>query len=117
MQHRRPASTRERDLARFVTATWALCAVLALGRAPAAGANPPAVGGAFSGTASADGVRRMMDAHEDGVTYLTVGNENYRQPAMPEGEGVREGIGRAERAGLAGLAGDEQGLCLAPVPG
>ncbi len=41
-----------------------------------------------------DGVRRMVQAHEDGVTYLTVGNENYRQPAMPEGEGVREGIVR-----------------------
>ncbi len=39
-----------------------------------------------------DGVRRMVEAHEDGITYITVGNENYRQPAMPEGDGVRDGI-------------------------
>ena len=41
-----------------------------------------------------DGVRRMVQEHEDGLTYLTVGNENYRQPPMPEGEGVRDGIVR-----------------------
>jgi len=41
-----------------------------------------------------DGIRRMTEVHEDGLTYLTVGNENYRQPPMPDGEGVREGIVR-----------------------
>ncbi|TAJ20539.1 MAG: pyruvate dehydrogenase (acetyl-transferring), homodimeric type [Dehalococcoidia bacterium] len=41
-----------------------------------------------------DGVRRKVEAHEDGLTYLTVGNENYRQPPMPEGDRIREGIVR-----------------------
>jgi pyruvate dehydrogenase E1 component len=39
-----------------------------------------------------DGIRRMYEEHEDCFYYLTVCNENYVQPAMPEGEGVREGI-------------------------
>ena len=39
-----------------------------------------------------DGIRRMMIEQEDIFYYLTVGNENYAMPAMPEGEGVREGI-------------------------
>ena len=39
-----------------------------------------------------DGIRRMYEALEDGFYYLTVCNENYVQPAMPEGEAVREGI-------------------------
>ncbi|HEX6528666.1 MAG TPA: alpha-ketoglutarate dehydrogenase [Burkholderiales bacterium] len=37
-----------------------------------------------------DGARRMLDAQEDVFYYLTVGNENYPHPAMPEG--AREGI-------------------------
>ncbi len=41
-----------------------------------------------------DGVRRMFVEGEERLTYLTVTNENYRQPPMPEGEGVREGIVR-----------------------
>jgi pyruvate dehydrogenase E1 component len=36
----------------------------------------------------------MYVDHEDVSYYLTVGNENYVQPPMPEGEGVREGIVR-----------------------
>ncbi len=39
-----------------------------------------------------DGVRRMYAEHEDIFYYLTVCNENYAQPPMPQGEGVREGI-------------------------
>jgi pyruvate dehydrogenase E1 component len=39
-----------------------------------------------------DGIRRMYQDAEDRFYYLTVYNENYVQPPMPEGEGVREGI-------------------------
>jgi len=37
-----------------------------------------------------EGLRRMVEEQEDVFYYLTVMNENYRQPAMPEG--VEEGI-------------------------
>jgi pyruvate dehydrogenase E1 component len=39
-----------------------------------------------------DGIRRMYENHEDIFYYLTVCNENYAQPPMPEGDTVREGI-------------------------
>ncbi|HSU32298.1 MAG TPA: pyruvate dehydrogenase (acetyl-transferring), homodimeric type [Bryobacteraceae bacterium] len=39
-----------------------------------------------------DGIRRMYENNEDHFYYLTVCNENYVQPPMPEGEGIREGI-------------------------
>jgi pyruvate dehydrogenase E1 component len=39
-----------------------------------------------------DGIRRMYQEKEDRFYYLTVYNENYAQPAMPEGDHVREGI-------------------------
>ena len=39
-----------------------------------------------------DGIRRMYQEGEDRFYYLTVYNENYVQPPMPEGEGIREGI-------------------------
>ncbi|PJA76048.1 pyruvate dehydrogenase (acetyl-transferring), homodimeric type [bacterium CG_4_9_14_3_um_filter_65_15] len=39
-----------------------------------------------------DGVTRMFCHQEDWIYYLTVGNEQYRMPAMPRGPGVREGI-------------------------
>jgi pyruvate dehydrogenase E1 component len=39
-----------------------------------------------------DGLRRMHVEQENVFYYLTVMNENYRQPQMPEGELVREGI-------------------------
>jgi pyruvate dehydrogenase E1 component len=38
----------------------------------------------------ADGLRRMYGESEDVFFYITLGNEPYEQPAMPEG--VREGI-------------------------
>ncbi len=41
-----------------------------------------------------DGIRRMYENNEDHFYYLTVCNENYVQPPMPEGAGVREGIVR-----------------------
>jgi len=39
-----------------------------------------------------DGLRRMYEAGEDHFYYITMYNEDYVMPAMPEGEGVREGI-------------------------
>jgi pyruvate dehydrogenase E1 component len=39
-----------------------------------------------------DGLRRMFAEQEDVFYYLTVMNENYQHPAMPEGDGVAEGI-------------------------
>ena len=39
-----------------------------------------------------DGIRRMYELNEDRFYYLTLGNENYVQPAMAEGEHIREGI-------------------------
>jgi pyruvate dehydrogenase E1 component len=39
-----------------------------------------------------DGMRRMYEAGEDCYYYITMYNEDYVQPALPEGEGVREGI-------------------------
>ena len=39
-----------------------------------------------------DGIQRMYVDNEDCMYYITVGNENYAQPPMPEGDNVREGI-------------------------
>ena len=39
-----------------------------------------------------DGIKKMYQEGEDAIYYLTVGNENYPQPAMPEN--VEEGIVR-----------------------
>jgi pyruvate dehydrogenase E1 component len=41
-----------------------------------------------------DGLRRMVGEHEDVFYYLTLMNENYAQPAMPEGaqEGILRGM-------------------------
>jgi pyruvate dehydrogenase E1 component len=39
-----------------------------------------------------DGLRRMYEAGEDHFYYITMYNEDYAMPAMPEGDGVREGI-------------------------
>jgi pyruvate dehydrogenase E1 component len=41
-----------------------------------------------------DGMRRMFQEGEDVFYYLTVENENYPHPAMPEGaeEGIRKGL-------------------------
>jgi len=43
-----------------------------------------------------DGIRRMYEEFEDGFYYLTIGNENYQQPTMPDGvqEGILKGIYR-----------------------
>jgi pyruvate dehydrogenase E1 component len=39
-----------------------------------------------------DGIHRMYTNQEDIFYYLTVENENYAMPPMPDGDGVREGI-------------------------
>jgi pyruvate dehydrogenase E1 component len=39
-----------------------------------------------------DGMRRMYEVAEDCYFYITMYNEDYVNPAMPEGEGVHEGI-------------------------
>jgi len=39
-----------------------------------------------------DGLRRMYEDGENCFYYLTMYNEDYAMPAMPEGEGIREGI-------------------------
>lgn len=41
-----------------------------------------------------EGIRRMYEAQEDVFYYLTIGNENYAMPAMPQGvqEGILKGI-------------------------
>ena len=55
-----------------------------------------------------DGLRRMFAEQEDVFYYLTMMNENYAQPALPEG--AEEGILR----GMHRIAGDEDGR-RAPV--
>jgi pyruvate dehydrogenase E1 component len=48
-----------------------------------------------------DGIRRMYELQEDRFYYLTLYNENYPMPAMPEGlnaEGVLKGIYRFQAA-------------------
>ena len=46
-----------------------------------------------------DGARRMLEAQEDVFYYLTVANENYAHPAMPQGarEGILEGMYRFKK--------------------
>jgi pyruvate dehydrogenase E1 component len=39
-----------------------------------------------------DGLRRMYEMGEDCFYYITMYNEDYAMPPMPEGEGIREGI-------------------------
>jgi pyruvate dehydrogenase E1 component len=48
-----------------------------------------------------DGMRRMYQEQENVFYYITVMNENYLQPAMPEGveEGIRRGIYRFQQGG------------------
>ncbi len=39
-----------------------------------------------------DGLRRMYQDREECFYYISIENENYAMPAMPKGEGVRDGI-------------------------
>ncbi|OGV65937.1 MAG: pyruvate dehydrogenase (acetyl-transferring), homodimeric type [Lentisphaerae bacterium RIFOXYB12_FULL_65_16] len=51
-----------------------------------------------------DGIRRMYEAGEDVFYYLTVMNENYPQPRMPEGvrAGILKGLYRFRQAAAGG---------------
>ncbi len=40
------------------------------------------------------GMRKMFHDQEDCIYYMTLENENYEHPAMPDGEEIREGIVR-----------------------
>ena len=44
------------------------------------------------GTIIQDGIRRMYEKQEDIFYYITLMNENYEHPPMPDTEGVRQGI-------------------------
>ncbi|TVQ74339.1 MAG: pyruvate dehydrogenase (acetyl-transferring), homodimeric type [Chromatiaceae bacterium] len=50
-----------------------------------------------------DGMRRMYSEQENVFYYITTMNENYHQPAMPEGaeEGIRKGLYRLQAGGEA----------------
>jgi pyruvate dehydrogenase E1 component len=50
-----------------------------------------------------DGARRMLQAQEDVFYYLTVANENYAHPSMPEGaeEGILRGMYLLKKSGAA----------------
>jgi pyruvate dehydrogenase E1 component len=69
-----------------------------------------------------DGLRRMYAEQEDCFYYLTVMNENYEHPAMPEGveEGIKKGMyllrdgGKAGEASSRPKAGRSQGDGAAP---
>jgi pyruvate dehydrogenase E1 component len=52
-----------------------------------------------------DGVKRMFEDKENCFYYLTTMNENYKQPAMPEGaeEGIIKGIYKFSQGGKAKL--------------
>ncbi|HLX43693.1 MAG TPA: pyruvate dehydrogenase (acetyl-transferring), homodimeric type [Bryobacteraceae bacterium] len=60
-----------------------------------------------------DGIRRMYQEMEDRFYYITVYNENYAQPPMPEGEGIREGILK----GIYKYRAAEQGPAMAQLFG
>ncbi len=51
-----------------------------------------------------DGMRRMYANNEDLIYYITVLNEKYKMPAMPEGaeEGILKGMYRFRRSGQTG---------------
>jgi pyruvate dehydrogenase E1 component len=53
-----------------------------------------------------DGIRRMYEKRENVMYYLTLGNEKYPMPVMPEGceDGVIKGLYRFRRAENAGAA-------------
>jgi pyruvate dehydrogenase E1 component len=54
-----------------------------------------------------DGARRMLEAQEDVFYYVTVANENYAHPPMPEGsaEGILKGLYRLREGGDVQLLG------------
>jgi pyruvate dehydrogenase E1 component len=51
------------------------------------------------------GARRMLEEHEDAFYYVTVANENYPHPPMPEGaaEGILKGMYRLRKSDAAAV--------------
>ena len=62
-----------------------------------------------------DGVRRMYEAGEDVFYYITMYNEDYAMPAMPEGVST-EGIVRGIYKFRAGEVATKKGKAPATVP-
>jgi pyruvate dehydrogenase E1 component len=60
-----------------------------------------------------DGIRRMYEAAEDCFYYITLGNENYPMPALPEGgeEGVLKGMYKLRAASKSGERGGSAPRC------
>jgi pyruvate dehydrogenase E1 component len=65
------------------------------------------------------GMRHMYEAGEDLIYYLTVGNENYAQPPMPEGveEGILRGLYRFRGVDLSRPRGEVQLLASGALLG
>jgi pyruvate dehydrogenase E1 component len=64
-----------------------------------------------------EGIRRMHDENEDVTFYLTVTNESYQQPPIPQREGVRQGIVKGMYLfRSADELGAEQGIDTAGLP-
>jgi pyruvate dehydrogenase E1 component len=55
-----------------------------------------------------DGLRRICQGGEDALYYLTMMNENYAHPPMPEEDGVEEGILRGMYRIKPAAAGDHE---------
>ena len=58
-----------------------------------------------------DGMRRMYEDREDVFYYITLYNENYPMPPMPEGadEGILKGLYKLSRRAADGAKGRPQG--------
>jgi pyruvate dehydrogenase E1 component len=63
-----------------------------------------------------DGMRRMLAVQEDVFYYVTVMNENYAQPPLPEGAeaGIKRGMYRLRLSSLGGAAENAAGA--KPMP-
>ena len=64
-----------------------------------------------------DGIRRMYENREDLFYYITLYNENYAQPAMPEGceEGILKGLYLFQKSTLAKAKARVQLLGSGPI--
>ncbi|MDI3263144.1 MAG: pyruvate dehydrogenase (acetyl-transferring), homodimeric type [Fulvimonas sp.] len=65
-----------------------------------------------------DGVRRMLEEQEDVYYYITVMNENYAHPDMPEGvaEGIIKGMYLLRDSGVGQNNGNGKGKTKAKAP-
>jgi len=65
-----------------------------------------------------DGMRRMLEAQEDTFYYVTLANESYDHPAMPEGaqEGILRGLYRVRTGGVNGASSGRRVQLLGSGP-